>query len=1653
MPSKTERILSYLPRTFQTVPRPPVLFPVADAFGNELLRGENSLAEIMLSHWVDFADQNAERIKDLERIGALYGLAPRRDDDGRDLESVEEFREHLKHYVRTFLEGTVTVQGILRITAEALGLRIADETEDLDRWWTREKDDIETFEPRGDDAADLLRFESRRAAGAPARSAKVTGTVDLNAGIGLTGPAILRLRVDGADLEIDLAKDLTLPAHLSLAQIRNRINEAARFPLARDDRRHLILASAQRGPASRLELLTGANDVASRLLGLKPRTYHGAAATAAQLVGRVDLSQGLDLSSSRFLRIEIDSTKLAEIDCAGTNPTKTSLPEIVKAINQAFNLTIATDDGKHLILASPKKGFPSSVRILAPAAQSAATLIFGEETIFASGQDDQPARVTSTPDLRGGIDLSEHANLRLLIDAGSAVTINCAGADPAQTQRGEIVSAINEAFKAPIASLTAEGIDLTSPTSGAASRIVFETAPVGDAATEIFGVGPVSFAGSAATVARLVATPELTKTGGVNPWAQNILSIAVDGGPPVEINLLHAAKPFGKVEGVPAEDFAERLGSISLDEVVKLINDSLHAQIAATDGEHLFFTSPTSGGASSLEINPLETIRRRRFITRAIVTDEATRVLLGVNTSDVRGAAASRARLIGTHDLSPSVDLSGDARLLRLAIDSFPAFEVACAGPRARATLIDEIVKQINVAAGAVATALSNLATHDGKHLILSSPSSGGDSRVAIEPPHAALQALLGIDPQTLRGRDDAQVKFVGTVDLSAGIELDPKAAIKLGFDDKAPAEISLAGPAPNRQTMFAIINKINTALLTDFASTDAQHIVLTSPNRGPAGKVVFAAPSGKDVTKEIFGISAPRAYQGDAASPARVVGRPDISAPIDLRVSRFLSISLDGGPVLDIDCAVKAARAEAATLDEVVNSINSELKPSGITKDVASHDGKHLILTSPTTGVTSRVRVEAFVAGDARQSLFGDVNPIAPGKPATPASLTGEPSLSTPINLSKRSLLRLAVNGGRPRDIDIAGEDPAKTLLDEVVSKINAVFPDLATATDDRKLKLTSPAGAEDSRVSVLPVRFLEVIEYAPETAPPLSLLARHGKSVTISNDGAADTYVEIGITAPDGEVGPSVVNETVGWSVRFFAVIEPGERVVLGNESDGGLHAEVISPDGSKHRLNGSQIMAGPLGPQAFVPSKQTWRLVEDADHIAALQLNNPNSPTILLLRARQPGSDTTVKVVESDLTQLDPPPAADAGVRSLIGRLSVKDGVFSLVDAGRNPIATLRAGPRVDLTAYKDKVVKITGPFHADGPPLLIVSTIAELFDVTIHSAPPGADGSEEHYKRVTIGAVGEEDSLARRINSGTPVTDGSAFVSAVELEKATVLSLRRGQTRFRYLDCLGSRFDQARFDRAHFPDGICGERGIFDVSRFSNVPPERVLTVFASTNPLSDPPVRLEFRWQVHQPGTFIVNLPADLSDRFGARFNEARFSQTKDAPELYEGAVAEPPTDRKFITNLITDQSSKFLKTAEVVPVVDRGWSPVKMPFRKPQRLTLGKPGQAARLYLAEAGLDGFIKLEAKADGAWGNDISVAARQVGPAIYDVSVFYLGGRFESAREVVLGQPVANLTESLIKPGPVGVLQAKAAGVKAEVTRDRAEYTQSIPSTQLP
>jgi hypothetical protein len=213
---------------------------------------------------------------------------------------------------------------------------------------------------------------------------------------------------------------------------------------------------------------------------------------------------------------------------------------------------------------------------------------------------------------------------------------------------------------------------------------------------------------------------------------------------------------------------------------------------------------------------------------------------------------------------------------------------------------------------------------------------------------------------------------------------------------------------------------------------------------------------------------------------------------------------------------------------------------------------------------------------------------------------------------------------------------------------------------------------------------------------------------------------------------------------------------------------------------------------------------------------------------------------------------------------------------------------------------------------------------------------------------------------------------------------------------------------------------------------------VAAVFTGVDDPPDAEVQVQFTTVRYQPGAFRVHLPADLPEVFGARFNQSRFGQGLENAELYEQVVTEPATDPKHVEKVF-DHSP--LIEAKIVPRVPLGFEPLAIPFpdRNPHYLTLGDRRNRAQIYLAEQGIDGFLLIEARDPGDYGNRIGLTVRSSGPAMYDFAVVFEGAPFENARETVLGKPLAALTEQSLQPGPAGILQAKAAGVQATVTRE--------------
>ena len=95
-------------------------------------------------------------------------------------------------------------------------------------------------------------------------------------------------------------------------------------------------------------------------------------------------------------------------------------------------LGIAHVEGTALVLRSPTGGSDSALELLAPAAQDATALVFGDAPRFDSGDGAAPAQLTG-PDVSAGLDLRGASQLSVTID-GDETIVDCAGENPAATR-------------------------------------------------------------------------------------------------------------------------------------------------------------------------------------------------------------------------------------------------------------------------------------------------------------------------------------------------------------------------------------------------------------------------------------------------------------------------------------------------------------------------------------------------------------------------------------------------------------------------------------------------------------------------------------------------------------------------------------------------------------------------------------------------------------------------------------------------------------------------------------------------------------------------------------------------------------------------------------------------------------------------------------------------------------------------------------------------------------------------------------------------------------------------------------------------------------------------------------------------------------------
>ncbi|HET6230384.1 MAG TPA: hypothetical protein VFE05_09985, partial [Longimicrobiaceae bacterium] len=633
MATAIDRILDLLPHTFRARPRPTALHSLADAFGGELLSAGNALAEVLRAHWADHADRGETEILDLALIAALYGLKPR--EAPFPEEPVEEFRDHLKRYVRTFLDGTSTVRGVLRVTAETLGLRIDDDEAHMDAWWRRADDSVTAVLPLLDDAARaVLGFARAEAAGTESTPAILAGPV-LPAAIDLRGHSTLVLSADaGGETEVDLAAAVADPSQATLAEVVAAIEAALPGVASAGDGR-LVLRSPTAGAAGRLEVHDHPADAAPVLLGLAPRGYRGRPEATARIVGAHDLSLGVELGGARYLRGVVDRATTIEPDLDPARTGTVALQDVIDAINHEVPHLAAEADGR-LVLASRAPGAAGSLAVQAPAAHDAAGVLLGPAARVAVGRDPSPALLRGLADLSDGLALPPGMRLRVEVDGGPAVDVDLSALAGPEVDPNAVAQLLSAALAPAACAFDGRFLRLVSAERGTAGTIVLPSLPADeDAAGPLFGVGARVFRGTDATPARLEATVELE--GETDLGAAYRLALAVDGGAPVTVDLRAGAADAHHVTRAELRD---------------AVNAALGAGVASLQGRRLALASPTEGSASRLEVFAREETVRRRFVTRAAVADDAATAILGFQLADARGTPPGLARIVGAPDLS-----------------------------------------------------------------------------------------------------------------------------------------------------------------------------------------------------------------------------------------------------------------------------------------------------------------------------------------------------------------------------------------------------------------------------------------------------------------------------------------------------------------------------------------------------------------------------------------------------------------------------------------------------------------------------------------------------------------------------------------------------------------------------------------------------------------------------------------------------------------------------------------------------------------------------------------------------------------------------------------------------------------------------------------
>ncbi|MBN1480104.1 hypothetical protein EH223_19280 [candidate division KSB1 bacterium] len=149
MSYKTDKLVQLFPDAYAATEKESLLYKLLDAIGAEFMTADESVKQLLKSHWVNYATGKA-----LDGLGSIYGVTRRRLRDAT-METDDAFRRRLKSVVPMFTGGG-TVRAVLGAVRSALGLPFDLDQLNLPTEFAALRRDIENlvrieeFSPKGE---------------------------------------------------------------------------------------------------------------------------------------------------------------------------------------------------------------------------------------------------------------------------------------------------------------------------------------------------------------------------------------------------------------------------------------------------------------------------------------------------------------------------------------------------------------------------------------------------------------------------------------------------------------------------------------------------------------------------------------------------------------------------------------------------------------------------------------------------------------------------------------------------------------------------------------------------------------------------------------------------------------------------------------------------------------------------------------------------------------------------------------------------------------------------------------------------------------------------------------------------------------------------------------------------------------------------------------------------------------------------------------------------------------------------------------------------------------------------------------------------------------------------------------------------------------